>query len=72
MRPRCFVVSSRDATEKIASVRALRAAIDFLEAKHYYDYWRPVTDIRAADADGNLDTVADPDWHDLVFIPLQR
>ncbi len=38
-------------------------------AKYHYDFWRPVTAIRAADLDGNPDTAADPAWHALLFIP---
>jgi hypothetical protein len=30
--------------------------------KYLYDFWRPITAIRHADSDGNLDTVADPGW----------
>ena len=32
------------------------------EAKFHYRFWRPVTAIRTADADGNPDTEADPTW----------
>ena len=32
------------------------------DAKFAYDFWRPVTAIRAGAADGNPDTVADPNW----------
>jgi len=36
--------------------------IAFYDAKYTYNFWRPVTAIRAADLDGNPDTVADPNW----------
>jgi hypothetical protein len=36
--------------------------IAFYDAKYTYNFWRPVTAIRAADADGNPETLADPDW----------
>jgi membrane-associated phospholipid phosphatase len=36
--------------------------IAFYEAKYIYNFWRPVTAIRAADTDGNPDTAADPNW----------
>jgi PAP2 superfamily len=36
--------------------------IAFYDAKYTYDFWRPVTAIRAADADQNPETVADPNW----------
>jgi VCPO second helical-bundle domain len=32
------------------------------ETKFHYRFWRPETAIRAADTDGNPDTVADPTW----------
>jgi membrane-associated phospholipid phosphatase len=38
------------------------SAIAFYDAKYTYQLWRPVTAIRLADTDGNLDTVADPSW----------
>jgi membrane-associated phospholipid phosphatase len=36
--------------------------IAFYDAKYAYNFWRPVTAIRAADADGNPDTEPDPNW----------
>src|SRR6266853_566374 len=36
--------------------------IAFYDSKYTYDLWRPVTAIRAAAADGNPDTAADPTW----------
>jgi hypothetical protein len=36
--------------------------IAFYDAKYTYNFWRPVTAIRAADADGNPNTAADPNW----------
>jgi hypothetical protein len=38
------------------------AVIAFYDAKYTYNLWRPVTAIRAADSDGNPDTIADPNW----------
>jgi hypothetical protein len=38
------------------------SVIAFYEAKYTYNFWRPVTAIRAADTDGNPDTTADPSW----------
>lgn len=40
-----------------------------LEAKYYYDTWRPQTAIPMADADGNPATVADPDWKPAYTTP---
>jgi hypothetical protein len=36
--------------------------IAFYDAKYTYDFWRPVTAIRAAATDDNPDTAADPNW----------
>ena len=38
------------------------AVIAFYDAKYTYNFWRPVTAIRAAATDGNPDTEADPNW----------
>jgi membrane-associated phospholipid phosphatase len=38
------------------------SVIAFYDAKYVYNFWRPVTAIRAADTDGNPDTEADPNW----------
>ncbi|MBI3476514.1 MAG: vanadium-dependent haloperoxidase [Acidobacteria bacterium] len=39
------------------------------DAKFAYSQWRPVTAIRAADSDGNPNTVADPEWTPLLGTP---
>ncbi|HWF83688.1 MAG TPA: vanadium-dependent haloperoxidase [Vicinamibacterales bacterium] len=36
--------------------------IAFYDAKYAYNFWRPITAIRAADTDGNPETEADPNW----------
>ena len=36
--------------------------IAFYDAKYIYNFWRPVTAIRAGDSDNNAETVADPNW----------
>ena len=38
------------------------SVIAFYDAKYTYNFWRPVTAIRAAATDGNPDTEADPNW----------
>lgn len=45
------------------------AAIACWDTKFEYDYWRPITAIRAADTDGNAATAADPDWQPLLTTP---
>jgi hypothetical protein len=39
------------------------------DTKYTYNFWRPVTAIRAADTDGNPDTLIDPDWTPLIPTP---
>jgi membrane-associated phospholipid phosphatase len=39
------------------------------DAKYTYNFWRPVTAIRAADTDGNPDTSPDPGWAPLLVTP---
>jgi hypothetical protein len=39
------------------------------DAKYHYDFWRPVTAVRAADADGNAATDADAGWEPLMVTP---
>ena len=45
------------------------ALISSMESKFYYEYWRPVTAIRAGDTDGNKHTAPDAGWLPLVVTP---
>jgi hypothetical protein len=45
------------------------AGIACWDAKYAYDWWRPVTAIRAADTDGNPATEPDPAWTPLISTP---
>ena len=38
------------------------SVIAFYDAKYTYNFWRPVTAIRAADSDGNHETAGNPNW----------
>jgi hypothetical protein len=60
-----------EATHLLAleNLAAADAAIAVWEAKSYYDTWRPVTAIRAADSDGNPATVSDATWTPLLVTP---
>ena len=49
-----------------ASADALIACWD---AKYFYNFWRPVSAIRAGDSDGNPDTEPDAAWIGLVVTP---
>ncbi len=42
------------------------ATISVYAAKYVFNFWRPVTAIRAADSDGNPATDADPQWISLL------
>jgi hypothetical protein len=39
------------------------------DAKYHFGFWRPVTAIRAGDADGNAATEPDPAWEPLSTTP---
>ena len=45
------------------------AGIVAWDCKYKYDFWRPITAIRNANQDGNLDTMADPNWEPLLTTP---
>jgi len=49
-----------------ASADALIACWD---AKYFYNFWRPVTAIRAGDSDGNSETTPDRTWISLIVTP---
>lgn len=49
-----------------ASADALIACWD---AKYHYNFWRPVTAIRAGDSDGNSETAPDATWIGLIVTP---
>ena len=53
----------------MTSVAYADSVTSVFEAKYFYDYWRPITGIRTGASDGNPDTIADPNWHALVFTP---
>ena len=39
------------------------------DAKYVYNFWRPVTAIRAGDTDGNDQTLGDPTWSSFLVAP---
>ena len=45
------------------------ALISCWDTKFFYNFWRPVTAIRAGDLDGNPATESDPNWIGLVVTP---
>jgi hypothetical protein len=48
---------------------AADAVIACWNDKYFWHFWRPVTAIREAATDGNLDTAADPEWSPLFATP---
>jgi hypothetical protein len=53
----------------LVSIAGADAFIAGFEAKYAYNYWRPVTAIRAADTDGNPQTTQDSTWTPLIATP---
>ena len=45
------------------------ATVAVFDSKYFYNYWRPVTAIKAGDKDGNRKTDVDANWLSLVFTP---
>jgi hypothetical protein len=39
------------------------------DGKYFYNFWRPITAIRAGDGDGNPNTAGDPTWTPIVGTP---
>ena len=39
------------------------------QTKFFFNFWRPITAIRAGDTDGNDATIADPAWESLLNTP---
>jgi hypothetical protein len=54
----------------LASMAAADAFIAVFEAKHAYNFWRPVTAIRNADQTGNPATPREPSWLPLGETPM--
>lgn len=50
----------------VADTDALIACFD---AKYHFEFWRPITAIRAGDTDGNDATAPDPGWSPLLPVP---
>jgi hypothetical protein len=53
----------------LLSMAIADAAIAVFDSKYLYNFWRPVTAIRAGDRDGNRATDPDPDWLPLIDTP---
>jgi membrane-associated phospholipid phosphatase len=53
----------------LVNIATADAIISCWDAKYTYNFWRPVTAIRAADTDGNPDTEPDAGWTPLITTP---
>ncbi len=53
----------------LLNVAMFDATISVFETKYTYNFWRPVTAIRAADTDGNPATAADATWTSYMPTP---
>jgi membrane-associated phospholipid phosphatase len=53
----------------LLNVALADAGIACWDAKYAYNSWRPVTAIRAAEADGHPETLPDPVWEPLLHTP---
>ena len=53
----------------LVNISIFDAAVAVFESKYFYDYWRPVTAIRAGDKDRNSKTDPDPNWLPLIETP---
>jgi hypothetical protein len=53
----------------MANTSILDSQIACWDAKYTYNFWRPVTAIRAGDTDGNPETAPDPAWIGLAITP---
>jgi hypothetical protein len=53
----------------MADMAGADGAIGCWVDKYYWNFWRPITAIRLADADGNPATEADPNWVPLFATP---
>ena len=51
-------------------VAAADSLIACWDSKYYFNFWRPVTAIRAADTDGNDATEPDPTWSPISNTPI--
>jgi PAP2 superfamily len=56
-------------TLAVLSIAMVDVGIASFDTKYEYQYWRPITAIRAGNADGNAATAGDPQWEPLCVTP---
>jgi hypothetical protein len=68
-RERHLTLSDNARLFALLNVAITDAVISCWDAKHFFEFWRPITAIRLADTDGNPDTLAQPTWTPLLVTP---
>jgi len=68
-RVRRLTLSDNARLFALLSVAAADTMISGWDAKHYFEFWRPITAIRLADTDGNEATSPQPTWTPLLTTP---
>lgn len=53
----------------VLNIAMMDSTIASFETKFEFNFWRPITAIRAGDSDGNPGTVGDPNWNPLCVTP---
>jgi hypothetical protein len=53
----------------LLNMALIDSSISVFDTKYHYNFWRPITAIRAGDTDGNLSTEADPTWESFLGTP---
>ena len=56
-------------TLAVLNISLADAVIATFDTKYHYEYWRPITAIRAGDRDGNPATDGEADWESLCVTP---
>ena len=52
----------------VLNMASADAYIADFKNKYFYEFWRPITAVRAGETDGNPDTTGDPNWLSLMEI----
>ena len=66
---RHFTFSEKSRLLALVNLAIADAAIGCWDAKYFYNFWRPMTAIQFASADGNPLTTEDSNWNPLLITP---
>lgn len=56
-------------TLAVLNIALMDSTIASFDTKYLFNFWRPITAIRAGDTDGNSSTVGDPNWNSFCVTP---